>query len=102
MLKITLKVVHACLIIPLLTVERKKKLRKLLLDYRQLLHGSGSTCVGSISLSTGFSLELVDLVIEHAVELTTIEEVKSKLPLFSNDHADFIFNIVKNILDEVP
>ena len=55
------------------------------------------SCVGSVGLSAGFSLELVDAIIEHACELTSIDTLKSKLPLFDNDHAHVIFEIVQSV-----
>ena len=80
-----------------LTSNQKDLLKGYLLNFRQFLHGYGKSCVGSVGLSTGFSLELVDTIIEHANELTTLDEVKSKLPLFDDDHAYAIFEILKSI-----
>ena len=77
--------------------EQKKKIKELLLQYRQLLYGSGKTCVGSIGLCTGFTLELVDLIVETADELSSLQEVKSKLPMFNQNHAVVIFEILKSI-----
>ena len=74
-----------------LTMKQKTLLKGYLLSYRQFLHGYGKSCVGSVGRSAGFSLELVDAIIEHACELTSIDTVKSKLPLFDNDHAHVIF-----------
>jgi hypothetical protein len=80
-----------------LTTKQKDLLKGYLLNYRQFLHGYGKSCVGSVGLSTGFSLELVDTIIAHASELTSLEEVKSKLPLFDDDHASVIFEILRSI-----
>jgi superfamily II DNA helicase RecQ len=80
-----------------LSDEKKQHLRHKLTDFRQTLHGYGRSCVGSVSLTTGFSMELIDNVIEHANELTSLEKVKSKLLLFNNDHAVAIFEIVKEL-----
>ena len=80
-----------------LTSNQKDLLKGYLLNFRQFLHGYGKSCVGSVGLTTGFSLELVDSIIEHANELTTLDEVKSKLPLFDDDHAYAIFEILKGI-----
>lgn len=68
-----------------------------MLSYRQFLHGYGKSCVGSVGLCTGFSLELIDTVVDNASELTSLEEVQSKLPLFDDDHAHVIFEMLKSI-----
>ena len=80
-----------------LTIKQKPLLKGYLLSYRQFLHGYGKSCVGSVGVSAGFSLELVDAIIEHACELTSIDTVKSKLPLFDNDHAHVIFEMVQSV-----
>ena len=51
------------------------------------MHGYGKSCTGSISLTSGFSIEVIDLVIKHAQHLTSIEYIQTKLPLFNNEHA---------------
>jgi hypothetical protein len=61
-----------------------QKLNYAIIDFRQTLHGYGRSLVGSVSLTTGFSMELIDKVIEHANELTSVEKVKSKLLLFNS------------------
>ena len=80
-----------------LTAEQKHLLRGHLLNYRQFLHGYGKSCVGSVGLCTWFSLELIDSVVDNASELTSLEEVKCKLPLFDDNHAYVIFEILKSI-----
>ena len=68
-----------------------------MLNYRQFRHGYGKSCVGSVGLCTGFSLELIDAVIDNASELTSLDEVKSKLPLFDDKHACVIFEILNSV-----
>lgn len=80
-----------------LSSEQKTNLIEHLMNYRHSLHGSGKSCVGSVSLCTGFSMGLIDLVVEHASELSSIEEVKSKLPIFDSNHAVVIFEILNTI-----
>ena len=75
-----------------LTIKQKTLLKAYLLIYRQFLYGYGKSCVGSVGLSAGFSLELVDALIERACELTSIDTVKSKPPLFDHDHKYDILN----------
>ncbi len=79
------------------TTEQKDLLRTYLLNYRQFLHGYGKSCVGSVGLSTGFSLELIDTIVEYSSELTTLDEVKLKLPLFDSSHACAIFEILQSV-----
>ena len=55
-----------------LTSEQKDLLKGHLLNYRQFLHGYGKSCVGSVGLCTGFSLELIDAVVDNASELTSL------------------------------
>ena len=80
-----------------LTPEQKDLLKGHLLNYRQFLHGYGKSCVGSVGLCTGFSLELIDSVVDNCSELTSLDEVKCKLPLFDDNHAYVIFEILKSI-----
>lgn len=84
---------------PELSVDKKQQLREQLIDYRQTLYGCGRSCVGSISLCTGFSMELIDEVVEKASELNSIDDVREKLKLFNKYHADVILNILKALLD---
>ena len=77
-----------------LSKEQNEKLREELLNFRASLHGSAKTCVGSISLASGFSMELVDLVIASAPELTSLGKIKAELPVFDEDHAKAIHEIL--------
>mgnify|MGYP002804736091 CR=1 FL=1 len=85
--------------IPTIDSEKAKDLREELLLYRLSLHGYGKSCTGSISLASGLGIEVIDLVIEHAHNLTSFEDIKTKLPLFDNEHATAIFGILKKVLD---
>lgn len=78
-----------------LDTEQKAKLREELINFRQSLHGSGKTCVGRIDLASGFSMALIDMVVSKAKELTSVEKIKSQLPIFDEHHALAIFNIVQ-------
>ena len=77
-----------------LNSAQEEKLREELLDFRLSLHGSGKTCLGSMSLASGFALELIDMVIARATELTSVEKIKSELPVFSQEHAQAIYQIL--------
>ena len=69
-------------------------MRDALVNYRLSLHGSGPSCVGGVSLATGFSMELVDMIVNSAEELTSLKEIKEKLPIFSEEHAKSILAIL--------
>jgi len=52
--------------------SKAQKLRQDLIDYRLSLHGSGGSCVGGVTLgplATGFSIELIDTIVENALNL---------------------------------
>ena len=77
-----------------LTCAKKEALRDALVNYRLSLHGSGPSCVGGVSLATGFSMELVEMIVNSAEELKSLKEIKEKLPIFSEEHAKCILAIL--------
>lgn len=79
------------------SLEKKAHLREKLIAFRHTLHGSGKSCVGSLSLCTGFSMELVEEIIANASTLKSLEDIEDKLPLFNTDHAVPIFQILEDI-----
>lgn len=54
----------------------------------------GKTWVGGVTLSTGFSLELIVMTIEHCDKLVSVEIVEEILPVFSRRNAEVIYDIV--------
>jgi len=82
-----------------LNAEQKAELRDELIEFRQSLHGSGKTCLGSISLASGFGMSLVDLIVAHANELTSVKKIMEQLPIFDEQHALRIFEIVQKHLN---
>jgi len=70
------------------------------LSFRGTLVTSRS-CVGGVSLSTGFSLELVDTAVRNIAHLDSIESILSYLPVFSEDNAKAIFYILQSVLGEL-
>ncbi|XP_028410669.1 uncharacterized protein LOC114533377 [Dendronephthya gigantea] len=80
-----------------LTDIEKVALHDALVNYRLSLHGSGPSCVGGVSLATGFSVDLIDMIVQNAKELTSIEEIKEKLPIFDDEHAKNIFAILSEL-----
>ena len=80
--------------------EQSDLFRQKLLQFRNTL-GSSQCCVGSVSLSTGFSLELVDVAVNNIEHLDSVESILSLLPVFSEDNAKVIFDILQNVLAKV-
>lgn len=75
----------------------KEALRDALVHYRLSLHGSGPSCVGGVSLATGFSMELIDMIVNRAEELTSMNEIKARLPIFNDEHAKTILVILSEL-----
>ena len=82
-------------------LEQRAKLYEELVNFRLSLPRPGRTCVGSTSLSTGISIELINDVIENASTFTSVEEIEGRLPVFSHKTAVSIFDIVKNFIGNV-
>lgn len=61
---------------------------------RQQIH-SGRTCVGSVSLSSGFSLELIDVVFKAFHDINSVDDIMEHLPVFSKSNAEVIYAIVR-------
>ena len=61
----------------------------------QLQKDIGRSTAGSVSLSNGFPIKLIDLTMEHLPELHSVEKVKTILPLYSDDIASALFSIIK-------
>ena len=51
-----------------------------------------------MSLSTGFSLELVDTAVQNIEQLDSVGSILSSLPFFSEDNAKAIFDILQSVL----
>ena len=57
----------------------------------------GRSCIGSTSFSSGFSVELIELVCTLFQELNSFDDVVTKMPVFSKDNAMVIWNILKKL-----
>ena len=75
------------------TPDQQDEIRSELEAYRASLQ-FGKTCVGGVTLSTGFSLELIDMTIKHCGKLVSVEIVEEILPVFSRRNAEVIYDIV--------
>ena len=80
-----------------LTDNTKKRLYDALANYRLSLHGSEPSCVGGISLATGFSIDLIDMIVNQAMELKSVEDIKTRLPIFSSEHAEVVCTIIQQV-----
>jgi len=80
--------------------EQRDLFHQRLLSFRDTL-GTSRSCVGSVSLSTGFSLELVDTAVQSIEHLDSIGSILSYLPVFSEDIAKAIFDILQSVLGEL-
>jgi hypothetical protein len=74
--------------------EQKNGIRKALEEHMKMLY-FGPSCVGGMSLATGFTPDLVDKTVEQCEQLVSIEAVEHILPVFSRENAKVIFDIVK-------
>ena len=55
----------------------------------------GRSCIGSTSLSSGFSVELIELVCTSFNELNSFDDVATKMPVFTKGNAMVILDILK-------
>ena len=74
--------------------EQKNQIRKALEEHMKMLY-FGPSCVGGMSLATGFTSDLVDKTVEKWEHLVSIEAVEHILPVFRRENATVIFYIVK-------
>ncbi|CAB4009302.1 Hypothetical predicted protein [Paramuricea clavata] len=74
--------------------EQKNEIRKALEEHMEMLY-FGPSCVGGMSLATGFTPDLIAKAIEQCEHLVSIEAAEHLLPVFSRENATVIFNIVK-------
>ncbi len=83
-----------------LTKEEKSKLLEELVNFRLSLPGHGRTSVGSTSLSTGVSIELISQIVDKAHTFTSPADMEENLPIFSQSHAVSIWEIVKQYIEK--
>lgn len=66
----------------LINDEVRRTIRLHLIQYRlNLKQELGRNRVGGVGLSSGFPIELIDLVMQHLTQLTSVEKVKTILPV---------------------
>lgn len=74
------------------------KLREELDLFRLSLPGSGRSSVGSISLSSGISIDIIDKVVQNVFFITSVEEIESRFPVYSRMNATAIWAIVQKYI----
>ena len=82
------------------TPDQQYAIRLELEAYRVSLQ-FGKSCVGGVTLSTGFSLELINLTVQNCHKLKSAEVVQELLPVFSRENAELIYNIVSKQIPQV-
>lgn len=81
----------------LINDKQRQILYQKLHAYRESLVHSRS-CVGSIALSTGFSVELIELVLKNSQQLDSVDMILKTLPVFSKENAVAVYNILRDVL----
>ena len=81
---------------PLFSEGIQAEIKKDLINYRLKLQSEvGRSSVGSVALSSGFSINLIDLVLQHLPELASVEKVEKIVPVYSSKIAREIFCIIQ-------
>lgn len=79
-----------------MSLEKKNILRQELLHYRNSI-GDSRSCVSSISLFSGFSIELINRSVELCEYLDSIKTIQAYLPVFSEDNAKVILTLIEKV-----
>lgn len=79
-----------------LSNNAKNVLRERLFHYRESL-GSSRSCVGSVSFSTGFSIDLINESVKHCEYMDSVEAIEQHLPVFCKEHAEVIFSLIEEV-----
>ena len=79
-----------------LTAEQKGKLVK----FRLSQSGHGRTSVGTTSLSSGTTIEMINEFYEKAHTFSSVEDIEERLPVFSHNHGVAFWNVLNEILSE--
>ena len=74
----------------------KTQIKMDLIQYRvNLQRELGRSTVGSVGFSSGFSIELIYLVLQHLTQLPSVEKVETILPVYSHEIATDIFCVIQ-------
>ena len=83
-----------------INIVQRNQIKKALEQYMETLY-FGPSCVGGVSLATGFTRDLINKTIEHCEYLVSIEAVENLLPVFSRENATVVFDIVQNFSSQL-
>lgn len=72
-----------------------ERLREELNLFRLSLPGSGRSAVGSAGLSSGITISLINDIVKNVNFLTSVEEIATRLPIYSKSQAVVIWNIIQ-------
>lgn len=78
-----------------LSESEMNQLYEELQTFRLSLPGTGPSCVGSTSLVTGITLDLLKDITQNATAFCGVEDLEENLPLFSHSHALSIWEILR-------
>jgi len=70
-----------------LKAEQKSKLHEILVKFRLSQSGRGRTAVGTASLSSGITIEMINEFYEKALTFSSVEEIEERPPAFSHNNA---------------
>ena len=83
-----------------LTAQQKGKLYVKLVKFRLSQSGHGRTSVGTTSLSSGTTIEIINEFYEKAHTFSSVEDIEERLPVFSHNHGVAFWNVLNEILSE--
>ncbi|XP_066266513.1 ATP-dependent DNA helicase RecQ-like [Branchiostoma lanceolatum] len=79
--------------------DEKQRLREGLFEYRQSLVQS-KKLMFTLDMTTGFSADLIDCIIEHSPYIFDVEYIRKHIFLYDMKHADGIMAIVNKVFSE--
>ncbi len=79
---------------------QKFQIRNALEQHMESLY-FGPSCVGGMSLATGFTKTLIDKTLEHCEHLVSVDAVEHFLPVYSRENAMVILDIVKRFSTDI-
>jgi len=82
------------------TAEQEGKLYEKLVKFRLSQSGHVRTSVGTTSLSSGITIEMINKFYENARTFSSVEDVQERLPVFSHNHAVAFWNAFNESLSE--
>jgi len=81
-----------CLLALILQLNKRANFMETLVKFRLSESGHGRTSVGTTSLSSGITIEMINKFYEKAHTFSSVEDIRERLPLFSHNHAVAFWN----------